>query len=64
MNAPLSVTDTVICMGASISAGLGMERASIWLIEKVKSICLYWRFNFLPFRSNWINRKLFITIYQ
>lgn len=29
MNAPLSVTDTVICMGASISAGVGMERASI-----------------------------------
>ncbi len=29
MNAPLSVTDTVICMGASISAGVGMERASM-----------------------------------
>jgi len=29
MNAPLNVTDTVICMGASISAGTGMERASI-----------------------------------
>lgn len=27
MVAPLSVTDTVICMGASISAGLGMEKA-------------------------------------
>lgn len=29
MNAPLSVTDTVICMGASISAGVGMERVNM-----------------------------------
>ncbi|MEG2290177.1 MAG: indolepyruvate ferredoxin oxidoreductase subunit alpha [Clostridium sp.] len=29
MNAPLNVTDTVICMGASISAGVGIERANI-----------------------------------
>ncbi|WP_392486656.1 indolepyruvate ferredoxin oxidoreductase subunit alpha [Haloimpatiens sp. FM7315] len=28
MVAPLSVTDTVICMGASISGGLGMEKAN------------------------------------
>lgn len=28
MVAPLSVTDTVICMGASISAGTGLEKAS------------------------------------
>ncbi|MFD3156141.1 indolepyruvate ferredoxin oxidoreductase subunit alpha [Haloimpatiens sp. FM7330] len=28
MVAPLNVTDTVICMGASISAGLGMEKAN------------------------------------
>lgn len=29
MMAPLSVTDTVICMGASISAGLGIQKARI-----------------------------------
>ncbi|ARC84486.1 indolepyruvate ferredoxin oxidoreductase, alpha subunit [Clostridium argentinense CDC 2741] len=29
MNAPLNVADTVICMGASISGGIGIERASI-----------------------------------
>ncbi|MBU3126108.1 indolepyruvate ferredoxin oxidoreductase subunit alpha [Clostridium tagluense] len=29
MVAPLSVTDTVICMGASISAGTGIERANM-----------------------------------
>lgn len=28
MNAPLNVTDTVICMGASISAGVGIERVN------------------------------------
>lgn len=28
MNAPLNVTDTVICMGASISAGVGVERVN------------------------------------
>lgn len=28
MVAPLNVTDTVICMGASITAGLGMEKAN------------------------------------
>ncbi|WP_010293052.1 indolepyruvate ferredoxin oxidoreductase subunit alpha [Clostridium senegalense] len=29
MNPPLNVGDTVICMGASISGGIGIERASI-----------------------------------
>lgn len=29
MNAPLNVTDTVICMGASISAGIGMQKANM-----------------------------------
>ncbi|MGL4730240.1 MAG: indolepyruvate ferredoxin oxidoreductase subunit alpha [Clostridium sp.] len=29
MNAPLNVGDTVICMGASVSGGIGIERASI-----------------------------------
>lgn len=29
MNAPLNVADTVICMGASISGGIGIERASM-----------------------------------
>lgn len=38
MNAPLSVTDTVICMGASISAGVGMERASIVANRKDKKV--------------------------
>ena len=28
MNAPLNVTDTVICMGASITAGVGIERVN------------------------------------
>ncbi len=38
MNAPLSVTDTVICMGASISAGLGMERASMMAERSDKKV--------------------------
>lgn len=29
MVAPLSVTDTVICMGASVSAGIGLEKAEM-----------------------------------
>ncbi|MEG0773174.1 indolepyruvate ferredoxin oxidoreductase subunit alpha [Clostridium sp.] len=29
MNAPLNVTDTVICMGASITAGVGLQKADM-----------------------------------
>lgn len=36
MMPPLNVTDTVICMGASISAGCGMEKASIMAGRKNK----------------------------
>lgn len=38
MVAPLSVTDTVICMGASISAGIGIERANMAGNRKGKKI--------------------------
>lgn len=38
MNAPLNVGDTVICMGASISAGIGMERAAIIANRKDKKV--------------------------
>lgn len=36
MVAPLSVTDTVICMGASISGGLGIQKARQMAGEKAK----------------------------
>ncbi|SFA88790.1 indolepyruvate ferredoxin oxidoreductase subunit alpha [Clostridium frigidicarnis] len=36
MVAPLSVTDTVICMGASISAGLGIQKARQMAGEQAK----------------------------
>lgn len=36
MVAPLSVTDTVICMGASISGGLGIQKARQMAREKAK----------------------------
>lgn len=38
MVAPLSVTDTVICMGASISAGIGIQRANTLAERKNKKI--------------------------
>lgn len=38
MVAPLSVTDTVICMGASISAGIGIQRANTIAERKSKKI--------------------------
>ncbi|MDU1411802.1 MAG: indolepyruvate ferredoxin oxidoreductase subunit alpha [Clostridium sp.] len=38
MNAPLNVTDTVICMGASISAGVGIERTNIVANRRDKKV--------------------------
>lgn len=38
MVAPLNVTDTVICMGASISAGIGIERANMMAGREDKKI--------------------------
>ena len=38
MNAPLNVTDTVICMGASISGGVGIERANIVADRRDKKV--------------------------
>ena len=38
MMAPLNVTDTVICMGASISGGIGIERANMMAGRKDKKV--------------------------